>query len=241
MFVHFVDGKSKNLMKFRRIGCLFCAVWFLCLCSCGLETFYFLDPPISDVELENPSDPAQRVFSFQSVSNSASSDIFVGTAVYYRLYNSQSTMNSNMATIENINDEYSDAAMNRMISFGFQPIALGNSELIVEKSEGVAKVKIRIFTEGTYKAEVLIDDDGKGVPLRFPLRKGFSFYPVEEETEEEFPVPKEGDEDTNYSSAGGEIWYILAYAVSVGRSMELTPVYSQVTPLGWLSVSPDNY
>ena len=98
--------------------------------SCGLETFYFLDPPINNRITENPSDPSERFFSFRTVTNSSSADIFTGTAVYYCLYNNYSTMTSNMASISNlIGEDYSDAAMNRVLNLGYQPIFLNDSDL----------------------------------------------------------------------------------------------------------------
>lgn len=233
------------MVTFMRFTIDFCRSGFfilliLLLVSCGLETFYYLDPPLADAEIANPEDPAERVFTFKTAKNIDSADIFKGTSVYYRLYNSFSAMTSNRSTIANINEEYSDAAMNRMISLGFQPISVDNIELVSTKDDGSVTVQIRLFNENIYKAEVVVNDKNKGEPLRMPIRKGFSFYPVEEETEDEYPVPTSDDEDTNYSSDGESTWYVLAYAVSVGTSLELTPVYSQVTPLGYLAVEPDS-
>lgn len=229
----------KFLIDSYRSGFLFLISFFVFI-SCGLDTFYYLDPPLADAEIANPEDPAERVFTFQTASNSSSSDIFKGTSVYYRLYNNFSTMTSNRSTIANINEEYSDAAMNRMLSLGFQPISVDDIELVSTKSEGVVNIEIRLFDENEYKAEVLVDGINKGEPLRMPLRKGFSFYPVEDWKENIYPLPTEEDEDTSYSNGGGDTWYVLAYAVSVGTSLELTPVYSQVTPLGYLAVTPDS-
>ena len=103
----------KFLIDFCRSGFLFLISFFVFI-SCGLDTFYYLDPPLADAEIANPEDPAERVFTFQTASNSSSSDIFKGTSVYYRLYNNFSVMSSNMQTIASINEEYSDAAMNKM-------------------------------------------------------------------------------------------------------------------------------
>ncbi|MBE6344295.1 MAG: hypothetical protein J6B32_06315 [Spirochaetaceae bacterium] len=216
------------------IQIVFFVAFLLVFVSCGLETFYFLDPPINNRITENPSDPSERFFSFRTVTNSSSADIFTGTAVYYCLYNNYSTMTSNMASISNlIGEDYSDAAMNRVLNLGYQPIFLNDSDIIVPSSSGAVSVVIRLFTEGEYSAEVLINGSNVGVPLRTPLLTGFTFDP----DKDNFPVPKETDGDVNYSSAFTEenTWYVAAYAVSIGRSLELTPVYSQVVPLGYLS------
>ncbi|MBR5867561.1 MAG: hypothetical protein IKZ04_06580, partial [Spirochaetaceae bacterium] len=89
-------------IDFCRSG--FFILLILLLVSCGLETFYYLDPPLADAEIANPEDPAERVFTFKTAKNIDSADIFKGTSVYYRLYNSFSAMTSNRSTIANINE-----------------------------------------------------------------------------------------------------------------------------------------
>ena len=64
------------------IQIVFFVAFLLIFVSCGLETFYFLDPPINNRITENPSDPSERFFSFRTVTNSSSADIFTGTAGY---------------------------------------------------------------------------------------------------------------------------------------------------------------
>ena len=50
----------------------------------------------------------------------------------------------------------------------------------VHNPDVFVNIEIRLFDENEYKAEVLVDGINKGEPLRMPLRKGFSFYPVED-------------------------------------------------------------
>lgn len=73
--------------------------------ACGLDSFYYLDPPL---QLNEPyysgSDPLTRYFSFQTNETSATSEVnasylnasssflFSGTEVYYKIYNNYSTM-----------------------------------------------------------------------------------------------------------------------------------------------------
>lgn len=231
-----VGGAVRKKSQDSRTGCFFVIAYLCLLVSCGLDTFYYLDPPYNDAAIENPTDPTERVFEFRTVTNSSSYDVFFGTSVYYRLYNSKLVMISNVTSINNVNDEYSDAAMNKMISLGFQPLAVGDSDVVVPASEGAVPVSIRLFDEGEYSANVTVSGQNMGIPLRMPSREGFSFYPANDE----YPVPQETDGDVYYSSSGGEDWYVAAYAVSIGRSLELTPVYSEVLYLGYLSVSPDD-
>ena len=223
-----------NIAVKSQVGLFYFILFCLFVTSCGLDTFYYLDPIQSANVANQPEDPSEQFFSFTTASNSGE-DIFVGTSVYYRLYNSENTMNSNITSINSQNEEYSDDAMNRLLSLGFQPISLDGSEIIVPAAMGAVPVTLRLFNNGNYNASVMINEEDRGVPLRTPNLTGFSFYP----TNSNSPLPKESDGDTSYTQSQSlDSWYIAAYGVSVGRSLELTPVYSQVVYLGNLIISP---
>lgn len=94
--------------------CLFSFLNF----GCGLDSFYYLDPPLQINETYySGSDPLTRYFSFQtnesaatsevnsSYLNASSSFIFSGTEVYYKIYNNYSTMLSVQTDVDSyIND-----------------------------------------------------------------------------------------------------------------------------------------
>ncbi|AEE17139.1 hypothetical protein Trebr_1717 [Treponema brennaborense DSM 12168] len=225
----------------RTVYYVFCFVIMLPVCfflwSCGLDTYYYLEPPIIGSYVEKPVDPENRIFSFYTVQNTGNADVFLGTAVYYKIYNNESLVKSDMASVSSVNLQYSDAAMNRLRSLKYSPLASGQigDEVLILKSFGSTSVRIRLFSENDYSATVTIGGTDYGIPLRTPLMKGFSFYPENDAA----PVPAQGDSDVSYSASptSADTWYVAAYAVSTGMNTELSPVYSQVLPLGYIMIS----
>jgi len=224
---------KNKLILFSLCG-LCCLYFIFTVFSCGLDTFYFLEPPTTSVIRIPSSDPVEKFFQFTTSSNLENASIFTGTSVYYRLYNSLSLLTQDVNNISNRNEIYSDKAMNYMISNGFQTLMVGDSDFIVPASDGVANVTIRPFADTGYPASVSINNKYIGIPYRYQVETPFTFYPENEN----IPIPESGDLDTKYSSSGGNTWYLVAYAVSIGSNMELLPVFSQVTYLGYLSISP---
>lgn len=224
--------------------------FLLSFSSCGMETFYYLDPPVSRDfidEAASPSlDPAKQFVSFVTAPNTGSQDVFQGTAVYYRIFNSPDQLLSNKASIESINAEYSSQGMERLVSWGYQPLsASGLATANLVSAGGAKRVSIRLYNEDpdpsgryAYPAEVLVDGRSVGVPLRSVEGKTFSFD-ADAEPDSADSVPAEGQADVSFAAGfGTSIWYVALYAVSAGTSPSLTPVYSQVVYLGSLAIEP---
>ena len=104
---------------------------------------------------------------------------------------------------------------------------------------GIAEVSIRLYNEDGNPAEVRIDGIDKGVPLRAFENKTFSFDKNAQE-DSIYSVPREGESDVRFTASySTATWYVALYAVSTGMSPSLTPVYSQVTYLGSLAITPN--
>ena len=68
---------------------------FLLLFSCGLDVYYFVEPPFNSSVIVNPSDPGEQYFSFTSADAKAGGNFkFLGTDVYYKIYSNLSTLQS---------------------------------------------------------------------------------------------------------------------------------------------------
>lgn len=221
-----------------------CWLFIFFLSACGLDTFYYLDSPISlyfiDEAASLSNDPSVHYVSFLTTSNVDGSDVFQGTSVYYMIYNSPSLLLSDKASIENINENNSEQGMNRLIQWGYQ--ALTTSQIhtvnLVPSSTGITVVSIRLYDEDGNPAEMKIDEKNEGVPLRAFENKTFSFN-ANAQPDSPDSVPREGDSDVRFSaSSPTSTWYVALYAVSTGMSPSLTPVYSQVTYLGSLAITP---
>jgi len=224
------------------------------LSACGLDTFYYLNPPISryfiDEAASISNDPSNEFVSFVTSMNSESREIFQGTSVYYKIYNSPTQLLSHKTTIENIDTEYSDQGIGRLIDWGYQ--ALTTAELttanLVSASDSIKEVSIRLSNQTEdpqspgkylYPAAVTIDGTGIGIPLRSVDDKTFSFSATAGDDSPD-SVPREGQADVYFTASySTATWYVALYAVSTGMSPSLTPVYSQVTYLGSLAITPN--
>lgn len=220
--------------------------------ACGLDTFYYLNPPISmtfiDEAASLSNDPTKQFVSFKTAVNADSEDVFQGTSVYYKIFNSTSQLLSNKTTIENIDSEYSNQGIERLISWGYQPLTTDRVTTANLVPAGDVKVvSIRLYNQtpdgaGNYEypAEITVDGQSIGIPVRSVEDKTFSFNSTAEPNSI-YSLPVEGQEDVNFSAGvGTNTWYVALYAVSTGMSPSLTPVYSQAVYLGSLAIVPSS-
>ena len=222
--------------------------------ACGLDTFYYLDPPISmtfiDEATSLSNDPSKQFVSFVTASsNAGNADIFQGTSVYYKIFNSTSNLLSNKTSIENINTEYTNQGIERLIGWGYQPLTtdkVTTANLVSAGQTGEVTIRLANATPLSsgyaYPAAITVGRSGIGVPLRSVEKKTFSFSSTAG-INSIYSLPVEGQEDVTFTTSAGvgtTTWYVALYAVSTGMSPSLTPVYSQVVYLGSLAIVPSN-
>ena len=214
---------------------------FASFASCGLETFYEINPPENAVP-QNPADGTTvntqtdtsetRKFEFSSVQNNGF--IAPGTEVYYRIYNSQEVLQKDAAQINAVNKDNSTDGFYKLQSLNYRRMrtSAGNDMLI----EGRHRVVIRLVTEGgalPYNLGVFYDGSSTPVPLLDPRRYGDKSFYFGDEAEQ---LPKNSDGDFTVSSIPGEYWFVNAYAVSVGLNPSTwARSVSKVLPLGFLA------
>lgn len=237
------------IFSVKKLLLMICWLVFF-LAGCGLDTFYYLNAPnslnfINEAE-STSQDPTMHYVSFVTASNPDNDDFFQGTAVYYRIYNSASRLLSDQRSIENLDKDTSNQGINRLFSWGYQPLTTDKIDTANLISAGGAKeVSIRLFNEGSqsggvypYPANISVDGTSIGVPLRSFEDKNFSFSTTASADDPD-SVPEEGEEDVQYSAGvSTSTWYVALYAVSAGMTPSLTPVYSSVTFLGSLAIVP---
>mgnify|MGYP001019991346 FL=1 len=98
------------------------------------------------------------------------------------------------------------------------------------------KIQVRLFTEGfsesPYAAGIRVNNslvDGS-IPARAVLSASFDFFGTG-------PVPELTDPDVKMNSAlGTDVWYVNAYAVSVGRNTSFQYFYSSLLHLGYITI-----
>lgn len=244
----------KNFTFIKKVLSFFC-LFFSCtlFVGCGMQQYY--DLKNAPVEYHAPdyssTDYTTRYFRFRTADNSSSGDfVALGTAVYYKIYGSSSTLVSETNSIEALNTTSNgSAAAQRLIeNLGYQELGSSagvRSPFIQENSSQV--VYIRLMSYGTtsdYAAKVIIDGvEQSWLPVRFDNSHTFEFGRTDSTKYTNYrnnAITSDGDV-TGTSSDG--VWYVNMYAVAVGRDGNYTRYYSLVTHLGSVAIdsnSPDN-
>lgn len=227
--------------------------------TCGLDTYYTLSPPPMATNQPDATatgyDAAQMYFGFISATNTNydTSFRFLGTAVYYRIYASASTMLSHRASISAVNtsSDYS-AAANRMISYGYQQLYTSDGSIQPLISAEGRKVEIRLTNNHeevssgiANTAQVSIDGSVWKTPRRaLGTNKTFDFGRYEmskyNAQKNNYTPPTLGDEDFENGTADENKYYVTMYAVAVGRDTTYTTYYSNVLYLGSIVINADN-
>lgn len=217
----------------KKVLCLFTCILFLLFFSCGLEVYYFVEPPFNSVVISNPPDETFQVFSFTTADSRntdpsvvGNSVVFLGTDVYYKIYTDLSVLESQKSTINSLNTEYTENGINKLNSLGFQKITSNPySDPLIKKSTSNQTVEMRLFDIGTYKSKIEVNGVDIGKPLRFD---GESFDIQPGEVLEGLDINGNPTSDSNY--------YVLMYAVSVSTVNLSQRIYSSLCPLGYLQL-----
>lgn len=226
-------------------------VFFFCtsLCVCGLDEYYVLDEPAirNTFPTVDTTDELLKNFSFKTSKNSDSGAFnYVGTAIYYRIYNNKSTLSSHISNIDNLNKaDNMDAAAKAIINtYKYQPLGTsgGKTEAVLLGAEyDGTLVDIRLHNYHEYKRHISTDGAEWSVyPMRNGDLKSFHFNPNSKDRID--VLPEEGDEDLEYGSAtkSGR-WYVNAYAFAKGRDANFNDVCSLVLHLGTIVIDESDF
>lgn len=217
----------------KKLICFFTSILFLLLFSCGLEVYYFVEPPKSSVEISNPPNEISQVFSF-TTADSLNTDpsvvgqsvLFLGTDVYYKIYTNENVLIEQQEIIDSANVKYTENGIYKLNSLGFQKIRSNHySDPLIKKSNKNQSVDISLFDNGYYRSEILVSDVDIGVPLRYN-DGSFNINPGD---------ILQGD-DINGNPTSDSNYYVLMYAVSVSTVNLSQRIYSSLCPLGYLQL-----
>ncbi len=261
-----------SIIKRQKTACkiystLFSVFFLLVFTNCGLDVYPFFDPPYTDghIAYYTSDDAIQNYFSFitNETSDNNTENDFLGTEIYYKIYNNYSIMVSAENSVSSLNSSTtnSTAAIENLIdSRGYKPLKLSTGSLnpLIQDAGQNRYVYIRLNdypTDSTRSAAIRIgsssmSDSTSGSPLTY---KGTSVFPrryIDSDYGFNFnsssssnPLPKSGDADVNFSSSSSDsgVWYVDMYAVSVGRDSSFTSYYSKVLFLGSISIKEADY
>jgi len=228
--------------------------------SCGLDTYIVMRNP--ETVVHSPSydttDYAERYFEFRTNEDTGSfypdDFVFIGTDVYYKIYNNISTLNSERSTLVSLSNSTSSAnAPVKMTDpessggYGYQPLRCAqrrDSVLIPARPGSNQSVFIRLtdyLTMDDFAARIMVDDVPLGggsssVPIRNLDARTFNFGRSGNESNK---IPASGDLDVKFSSSATEegCWYVAMFAVGVGRDVTYTTYYSNILYLGTVTIT----
>ena len=219
---------------------------FLVFTACGLDTIPIVNPPTVVIHepVYSSADFSSNYFDFRSAPSSATDIKFLGTAVYYRIYASYSTMVSRQSSISAVNtsSDYS-AAANRMIGYGYQQLNTsdGNIQPLISDSDIPVYIRLANYGAGDYSANqyaAWIKPLSK-VPRRTvtvggrPKTFDFGRHDKPSKYDPDLnSLPASGDEDYENGTVENNKYYVDMYAVAIGIDTTFTRHYSQVLHLG---------
>lgn len=222
--------------------------------SCGLEEVVVVDEPTVTYNdpLYTGTDYTNFYFEFQTKEED-NQDTFIGTEVYYKIYNNSSTLVSERSSINAVNTSSSStSAATRMIeTYSYQVLGTNpqssDSVFIPDAGEN-RRVYIRLLDYGDgddLKADIKIEKTSIGrIPYRYSNDKSFDLFDNDDsDSSDKIDVePESGDLDYKQSSTtsvSGE-YYVQLFAVGVAFDLStLTRSYSLLLDLGSIRIKTD--
>jgi len=217
-----------------------------------MQVYYTVDAPYitNNIPYYSTTDPNQKYFSFvtneigMSSYVGGSSDFkYLGTAVYYKIYNNYSTMQTRNASISSVNtsSNYSAAAERVINTYGYLPLGmLGNTNNPLIEAIGTNQtVYIRLMnyqSAPTTAATITVNGTKLGDPRRDGDTLTFDFGRTADDVNSAVPVSTD-DDYVEGSFSYEHTYYVDLYAMGVGRDATYTMYYSNVLHLGAVAIS----
>ena len=248
--------------------------FFLCclfgFTACGLDEFYELDPPVRcNNQPDTDTEFASRYFEFttnetgennKNYIDPSSSFKFLGTAIYYKIYNNLEKMQTDITQISALinSTNYSNAVSKIRETLSYQELGTVKIEDTQRKETSInplisaqgknRTVYIRLTNyqdTKEFSARILIDNeplkagDFELYPSRSGSNKSFDFGRTEDDKEVHVE-PSQGDVDFVYGTftePENKKYYVNMYAIAVGRDTTYTNYYSNALHLGSVSIT----
>ncbi len=237
------------------------AFLFSCLCSllffsCGLETSYYVDSPsiVGTSPSHGSADKALHFFCFRTAEDTSTGTFsYLGTEVYYKIYNNTSLLQNRITSLEAVPDS---SRRDSLISYGYKTLNLEDGAApapLIQESDVYAYIRLADYNTSNspdYKAVICTSSsamtkyENSATVIGAPRRNINSSYGFDFGRDSSNPVPAASDSDYNASSATvKDTYYIDVYAVTVGEdTADGTKSYSGAVHLGSVPVSTsDNF
>lgn len=257
--IYAVQRAMRRLPIFALVLCV--ALLSISLAACGLDEDYVVYAPtmVNHEPIYSNADFAENYFTFTTSdgANYSPSFNYRGTAVYYKIYGSVSTLKRNVDAIESANNSsQSDAADMVRRTYGYVELntTSGKHSPLIVSNGTDQRVYIRLTSyqdtalHPEYAPKIIIGyaGDKKAAATYIPVRNAsgrqyhFDFgrrnaAKYGSAYADNAKVPQSGDDDVEGSSADGK-WYVDMYAVGVGNDASFTKYYSRVLHLGTVPI-----
>lgn len=216
--------------------------------SCGIEDYIYLYPPIAR-NAPSSVDPSGAFFSFDTADSDNTAEAggyFLGWEVYYRIYNSESDLASDVSDITTKNTKdpanvfsflTSAKKYRRMTLVRDSDTNAMLSAPLLEGSGTDRLVKIRPVASGDeYPAEFSVDgtqQTGAGGEDTYVWRS------IDDVNTKPFDYPEidAADADVRNNATGApDSWYLQAFALAIGYDLNYKAVYSGAANLGSVKI-----
>lgn len=253
---------NKTWLGNRKISFI---LFLLCLIlfniSCGLDTYIVMDTPVSVSHVPEYNISIQydeKYFEFETIETNNYPDgfEFLGTDIYYKIYNNSDSMKSERSVLESYasNSDSSSKAPEKLINptssggYGFKQLksSNGNSTPLIVKKNRSQRVEIRLAdyqSMSEYSSKLLVDGANlnhssiTSKPVRFENDYTFNFGKSGSTLNK---IPVSSDKDVKYGSfTEPHKWYVMMFAVGVGRDATYANYYSNIVYLGSVSITDD--
>lgn len=261
----------------------FCVFLFVCSLfyfnACGMDVVYYLKgpettynaPSVTSSTYTSQTSYETAYFSFKTEEDGNDEFIggsatlqFQGTAIYYKIYNNYTTMNSDISSISSKSSSTNESAAATYIIETRKFVQLGTDSSstpmpLISATGNDRKVYIRLTNhkEKEFRARILVGGDCEngaitydrngaqvteeiGVPMRYGNELNFDFGKKYESGSHSgnYVRPEDGDDDVYYTSSASQegMWYVVLYAIGVGRDESFSNQYSNVLYLGALAI-----
>ncbi len=259
----------------RKYSFISCMAFFILIffSGCGLDNYYYLDMPYNDGHMAYYSSSDEINNYFSCITNeqsgtgvnyeyfSSSSDFsFLGTEIYYKIYNNYEAMQNVEGTVSSMisnTSTYTSATEYLISTGGYKTLRLNYGSISPLIKRGAAPqnryVYIRLNSyqnNPEYQSGICVGSSAMNVwsdaaSLKyngqnvFPRRSNSSYGFNFSRSDKANPIPKSDDDDVTYSATSTEenVWYVDMYAVSVGRDSTYTESYSQPYFMGSITIS----
>ena len=255
----------KNAGNIISIACsVFCFIFGVFLSSCGLEEVLTVEEPTVTYNYPSydSSDYLTWYISFKTSSDSGES--FIGTDVYYKIYNSSSSLTSQRAAINALNtSSNSSSDATKMIdSYSYQPLgaskSTGNSVYFPESGRTVV-LRLKTYlsadssnadSDSRYQDHACVGvksdtsyDYKEYIPFRNGNKKSFDFFDANDDDDSNAcdVLPEFGDSDYFCAESDKDKtfdeYYVQLFAVGVALNPEtVTASYSHTLDLGAIPI-----